>query len=350
MRRTPDLTRLFNQAVQKARTSDYRPMLTGRVQDDGSVTLAGAPSGKTWVRATENSRELTAAWGYCSQINIQVMVGYAADGTLEIKGADYSATAAQLGDALQSVFTPPIIGELSNISIAGMNFKPGRVRPYGSGLQVTADSFFHSGGYWDMDGDPLNLSSSVPGSAGQARWVIVALDPVTNMLTATNGPVISGSVRQLTVGDTAAIATAEGFLRLGAVALEYGQATIDNTTRIVDIREYLSAGSAMVSGQAPVDLYYDADVTLTDGDISSETRISIDASAGPVTVTLPPLATMNSFPVSVTKIDASANPVTVKGDGAETIIGSAQIIIEYQWTTVTLIYNSAAPGSEWILV
>lgn len=51
--------------------------------------------------------------------------------------------------------------------------------------------------------------------------------------------------------------------------------------------------------------------------------ILVDATAGAVTVTLPPAATSSGKVLAVKKIDGGANAVTVDGHGAETIDGAA---------------------------
>ena len=60
--------------------------------------------------------------------------------------------------------------------------------------------------------------------------------------------------------------------------------------------------------------------------------ILVDATAGPVTITLPAVATAgDGFWVAVKKIDSSAEAVTVDGDGAETIDGVATRTLTKQY-------------------
>lgn len=72
---------------------------------------------------------------------------------------------------------------------------------------------------------------------------------------------------------------------------------------------------------------------IVDGDLA----IGVDAGAGAVTVTLPPLAAHPGRVLLFRKLDAGANMVTIAGDGAETIDGAVTRALAAQWETVTLI-------------
>jgi len=87
-----------------------------------------------------------------------------------------------------------------------------------------------------------------------------------------------------------------------------------------------------------------ADYTATNED----GIIEVDATAGPVIVTLPTLASAKSGVFSqkirISKRDASVNTVTVKGSGTETINGVNTLVISAQYTTEI----PAAGATEWI--
>jgi hypothetical protein len=67
--------------------------------DATTVTLAGAPAGKTWVRGTDDSREELAALGKTDSVNHHVWVGKDASGALRIMEHDIEADIANFGDA-----------------------------------------------------------------------------------------------------------------------------------------------------------------------------------------------------------------------------------------------------------
>jgi len=71
--------------------------------------------------------------------------------------------------------------------------------------------------------------------------------------------------------------------------------------------------------------------------------VAVDATAGPVTVTLP-LPDQKRV-IYVKLLDASGNGVTVNGNGA-TIDGAATLA----WTTRWASYTLASTGSEWFIV
>lgn len=79
--------------------------------------------------------------------------------------------------------------------------------------------------------------------------------------------------------------------------------------------------------------------TLTENDVFVE----VDATAGPVTITLIPAATHPGKGYEIKKIDASANAVTVDGDGAETIDDAATRILALQYDAIGI----RSVGTEW---
>jgi hypothetical protein len=78
-------------------------------------------------------------------------------------------------------------------------------------------------------------------------------------------------------------------------------------------------------------------------------KVYVNASGGPVTVTLPAAATAVSNGAGrdyiIIKIDSSANAVTIDGNGAETINGAATYVISNQWTSISVGSN----GTGWII-
>jgi hypothetical protein len=74
--------------------------------------------------------------------------------------------------------------------------------------------------------------------------------------------------------------------------------------------------------------------------------ILADASAGAVTISLPPAREMEQKRITVKKIDSSGNAVTVDADGAETIDGAANKAISSQYVSHDFVSFN---GAWWII-
>lgn len=68
-----------------------------------------------------------------------------------------------------------------------------------------------------------------------------------------------------------------------------------------------------------------------------------NAASGAVTLTLPPADESAGRRLAIKKTDASANAVTIDGSGAETIDGSATLVLATQYNATTIICD----GSQW---
>lgn len=75
-----------------------------------------------------------------------------------------------------------------------------------------------------------------------------------------------------------------------------------------------------------------------------EGPLLVDASAGPLMITLPTLTSTNR--VTVKKIDASVNTVTINTPGVELIDGQATQLISTTYVTLQLVNN----GTNWFIV
>lgn len=88
-------------------------------------------------------------------------------------------------------------------------------------------------------------------------------------------------------------------------------------------------------------------VTTYSGEVLSDTYLLlVDATSGPVTVTLPAAADHSGRILNIKKIDASANVVTIDANGAETIDGAANETLSSQWESRKIISN----GINWYLI
>ena len=85
-----------------------------------------------------------------------------------------------------------------------------------------------------------------------------------------------------------------------------------------------------------------ANYTVTTGDAGA--AITVDASGGARTVTLPPAATAGEgFKLVVKKADTSSNTVTIDGDGSETIDGATTRVLRLPYQSAALICD----GTKW---
>lgn len=77
----------------------------------------------------------------------------------------------------------------------------------------------------------------------------------------------------------------------------------------------------------------------------NNTIILVDATSGPVTITLPPAISGGDFVIK--KIDSTINAVTVDGDGSETIDNSTTQVITVQYVSIRIIADSS--NNWWII-
>ena len=241
---TDDLARRLQSAMMRGQFTDWRKMYTGRRTSTG-ITLAGADTGKTWVRAEEDSREETQVWGSASRVNLPVWVGPNIAGELELKTLEQTEAAMTAGAAAAASLLPTITPENSpNILIDGRQFRPGRLRLSDlGGLYVYAEPFQYDGGYWPGG----NLALTPPGTANQQAWCVVAFDPATGTLSQFTGdeyalPVLLGG------SELAQVAITPGFIPLGGVVLQNGQTAITGAEVWGDLRYHFAQAGGYVTG------------------------------------------------------------------------------------------------------
>jgi hypothetical protein len=90
-------------------------------------------------------------------------------------------------------------------------------------------------------------------------------------------------------------------------------------------------------------------ITTKTGDYTAtanENAIFVDATSGPVTITLPAISGNDGRRYWIKKIDVSANAVTIDGDASETIDGATTYTLSNQYDWVSIIVN----GTEWSIV
>lgn len=207
--------------------------------------------------------------------------------------------------------------------------------PNGTALAINVPSTF--------GGDLLHVQGGgqsvlrIPGPS-ENGWPFIFVTGLTNI---SSGTMISFSgVGPILVHGAAASGTGMLFvdgtgLPASAVALTV---KAQNSASGDGIQLQNSAGTA-IGGIDAIGVLYGLDVALFDQKITASTTLTmssphyiwVDASAGPVTVTLFPSASNPIRTVLIKKIDSTANAVTIAGNGTDTIEGAASISISTQW-------------------
>ncbi len=83
--------------------------------------------------------------------------------------------------------------------------------------------------------------------------------------------------------------------------------------------------------------------TNASGVVANYTTVWATGGALGITLTLPP-ASANAY-INIIKVDNSVGYITIEGDGAETINGQLQAILELQYESFCL----SSDGIEWII-
>lgn len=88
-----------------------------------------------------------------------------------------------------------------------------------------------------------------------------------------------------------------------------------------------------------------SDYVVTGNESEGNYTVLVDATSGPVTITLPAPTELTTQFISIKKIDSSANVVTIATPGAELIDGDASKEIQFQNTSVGI----QADGSNYYI-
>ena len=87
-------------------------------------------------------------------------------------------------------------------------------------------------------------------------------------------------------------------------------------------------------------------VTASETVRESDAFLTVDATSGNVTLTLPKAERMKGRLLWVKKTDSSANTVTLDGDGTETLDGATTQVISTQYVCLTVLSD----GTVWWIV
>lgn len=116
--------------------------------------------------------------------------------------------------------------------------------------------------------------------------------------------------------------------------------TVADATRDDDLDDFMAEQGYVVDTTGPT-------VVITSGPyvVGTEQVVLVDATTGPITVTMPLTTTRLGNDIQVQKIDASANAVTISRAGGETIDGVVTQTLSQQGDALWLIADST--NTEW---
>jgi hypothetical protein len=154
-------------------------------------------------------------------------------------------------------------------------------------------------------------------STRRYRWVGTSSDSLNNIIEAASGATLD-------------------FLQ----RTPWTEITVADATRDTDLDDFMAEQGYVVDTTGPT-------VVVTAGPyvVGTEQVVLVDATAGPITVTMPLTTTRLGNDIQVQKIDASANAVTISRAGAETIDGAITQTLALQGDALWLIADTV--NTEW---
>jgi hypothetical protein len=237
-------------------------MYTGRIDPvTDEATLAGAQTNKTWVREGENVRGDEQVWGIALVPNVPVWVEDGPDGRY-ITGVVWNEGTVKFGSALPGLVQPLPMGDVTGMTVDGLNFKPGRMRKSSLGFPyVHFDPFHFQDGYWrggelsavamgglDQTANDLDITAYLPATSGHVGWLAGYLDPVDGETYLVAGATQFGDISTLDEADVHAILLPYAVYPLDAVAVANAMTGWGNNPRFVDTRLHHAANGIVNSG------------------------------------------------------------------------------------------------------
>lgn len=232
--------------------SYYRKAITGRRISTNSVQFSTPEllaQNKCYVRDSDYDYAYRVVWNTkASRANVPVIL-FKFDGEWQIWDADTPKANARLGTLLTAAITPPLQGDALEVAFPSSKIRTGFVKASAAGgLNVTLQTHL----YPDSDGVPtlfeeedIDLTSNVPGTTDQWRWVVVGVDKSTGNVTKTNGTPKSIYI-DLTYAEAVALVDDTAHWR-AAVKLRNGQSIVPlYEDDFVDLRMFL--GDYVASG------------------------------------------------------------------------------------------------------
>lgn len=226
------------------------------------------------------------------------------------------------GEGLRAVggVTPTEQASVAAFYPSATNLTALRLTP-DTGLSVwVAPAWYFHGATGDPQyfaGDTLALDSVVSAlTSGQHTLSLVCLDTLTGLLAHVDATASTGSLKDiLGVWTIDGLTIPQGYQASGAIHLIYGQ------TSITEDDVYRGEGDPRVLYQLPALVRATVSVSTNTTLTLGQETVLVDASAGDVTITLPPVTGIQHT-YHIKKIDASGYMVTVDADSTKTIDGA----------------------------
>jgi hypothetical protein len=212
----------FSRAQERrARYGARQKYTTGRRTGTapGDVTMAGAPSGRFWVRSSDMARDEKLVWGTWWNANDTVICEENEAGELVLIGPDWTGGLSR-GAALAAGGLT-VIGDLSYVDIVETNHRPLRI-----GLSVTGGLTVEVQAYHALGIARQDIVMTPPGTAGKRAWCALVYDPLTRAFSQVTGALRDSGDRLAESSQFDDLAIPNGMIVAGTVRLTNGQTTI----------------------------------------------------------------------------------------------------------------------------
>jgi hypothetical protein len=318
-------------------TAKFRGVFRGTIgwdQGDGTVLLTSPDARTNEVYVTFNDDPRAPVLALCLKvkraIGLNVLVERNVDGRWEIQGVDNEPAMLMFGAAAPDAYNPDSADPALDKALRStFNLMEGRGRALdNNSMFVYINTFLYDGGFFP--GGSLDLTSFQPGTANTKAWVVVAVDPSDNTLTAFTGDEFGLAVTMTDAG-IADVVVDDGLYPCWAWVLSDSQTVITPQTQNADARLWfmpVGGSGGTFSGDAYDVPYTPADAddwltpTIADVGAALDERAlrhfklddSVELTIASDAITIP--ATGNHF-----RIDTEANAAS---DAVETISGGVE--------------------------
>lgn len=110
------------------------------------------------------------------------------------------------------------------------------------------------------------------------------------------------------------------------------------------VQEYLFSGPSVISAEG---VSAGGVTTYTLQPTTKHSVLLVNASSEPAEVILPNRANQKGYPLTIVKIDSSAYTITVKPSGSEKIKGEDELVIQFQWSSATIVSPEL---EDWVVI
>lgn len=237
----------FDRAWQRAQERSWTPGKLGR--PDGTIQVARRPKfcyvrvgmeGTQTVAIARNAANVPLLYDLPVRMRRE-------NGVFTIHGVDYSGGRWEsAGPTSSNTYGVPrhthARGTNLEYVVESLRLEPGRLSWSGSGLTVAVGAFryFTSGGWVSFEGDSTDLTSFMPATASKWAWIIVGIDPATNLIDAVTS---TEQVNQVDLTTALLDATDIGdLIPVGAIQVQEGETDLSTEARFFEARGWLGKG------------------------------------------------------------------------------------------------------------